>query len=120
VARALSDEWLAELAARLGALTVGEKGDGRLALGQVVTGTPEGTVSYTVVVGDGTPSAVVAGSTAEADVVLVEDYETATKLIGGTPVMRLLGEGAIKLRGNVATLLGRDRELAAISAALAS
>jgi hypothetical protein len=120
VARPLSEVWLAELGARLEAINVGEKGDGRLALGQEVTGTPKGTVSYTVLLGDGAPAALVAGSTSGADVVLIEDYETATKLLEGAPVMRLLGEGAIKLRGDVAALLGRDRELAAVSGALRS
>ncbi len=115
----LDAKWLAELAQRVSAITVGEPGEGRLLLGQEVTGTPDGTVRFTISLGDGLPCSLLTGTTDAADVVLVEDYETATKLLGGVAVTTLLGEGRIKLRGDVAALLGRDAELAAIGEAIA-
>ena len=114
----LDAKWLADLGQRVRAITVGEPGEGRLLLGQEVTDTPDGTVRFTISIGDGLPCALLAGTTDSADVVLVEDYETATKLLGGAAVTTLLEEGRIKLRGDVSALLGRDAELAALGEAI--
>ena len=99
-------------------MVVGETGSERLALGQIVSGTPEGDVAYTVFIGGGEAAALSIGSVAEAEVVLIEDFAAACSLLSGASVASLLEQGRIKLRGAVATLLRCERQLAALGAAL--
>ena len=84
--RPFSAEWLGALEVRLRTISVGERGDGQLLLGQIVTGTPSGTVSYTIVLGGGLPSELRVGESDDADVILLENYETGVELLAGTPV----------------------------------
>ncbi len=118
----LSDEWLAALAEALRRAPDLEEAP-RLALGQVVTDVPalegEGDVRYTLRVGGGVPASVEPGSVEGADVVLVEDYATARELATGTPAAVLLGEGRVKVRGDVAALIAAQEALAGLATALA-
>ncbi|MCU1493517.1 MAG: hypothetical protein JWO62_1281 [Acidimicrobiaceae bacterium] len=118
MARFLSDEWLAQLAVVLGSAGPFDS-DGRLALGQVVTGTPSGDVGYTIVIGGGQPSEIRPGTDGAA-VTLVEDYETAVAIATGTPAAGLLATGSIKVRGEAGALLRAQDLLAAVGPALAA
>ena len=114
--RFLSPEWFARFAEKLAAVQP-EAGVPPLALGQVVTGTPDGTVSYSILV-SGTKAELVVGSTAPAAVTLVEDWPTARAIAGGTPVSELLAAGQITLRGDANTLLAGQRHLETLGRAL--
>jgi hypothetical protein len=118
VAQFLSAAWLAELAAVLADAGAFDSAE-RLALGQTVTGTPFGTVEYTLVLGGGEPSTVRPG-TAEAAVTLVEGYAAAVAIASGTPSAELLADGGVKVRGDVGVLLRAQDLLAAVGPALAA
>ena len=126
----LTEAWFGALAAVLESLpaTASPAEGTGLALGQIVTGVPEGSavtasedgeVRYTIVLrGDGAGS-LVRGSTAGADVVLVEDYPTAAAVASGTSsVSEMLSAGKIKLSGDVRALLAAGDMLAAIAPAI--
>ncbi len=114
----LSGEWLDALAKTLAASgPIGSPK--RLALGQIVTGSPMGDVSYTLVIGGGEPTTVVVG-TATASVVIVEDHATALAIATGRPAAELLASANVKIRGDVAALLDAQELLAAVGEALAS
>jgi hypothetical protein len=112
VAELLSDEWFARFAEALASLAPAA-GEPPLALGVVVTGTPAGTVSYTILIGDGGANLVV-GSTDEAAVTLVEDFSTAQAIAAGTPVSALLEAGRITLRGDAKALIAGVPQLEAL------
>ena len=86
----------------------------RLALGQIVTGTPEGTTSYTISFGAGKPVTVEPG-TDQAQVSFIEDYESALRLAEGVPAGELLSLGKIKLRGDVNALLAAAEQLSELA-----
>ena len=112
-------EWLADLRARLGA--IGPLG-GKAAcdsLGQIVHGTPSGPVAWTVHVGGGEATRVEDG-VGNAQVTLIEDYETAVALANGTPTTELLYNGKVKISGDVDALLSGAEILSQLNAALAS
>lgn len=116
----LSDEWLAELAEQLRSVPELEQAP-VLRLGQVVTGFPplEGEdLAYTIRLGGGEPAAVIPGGVEDAEVVLVEDYETARAIASGTPAAALLSEGRIKVRGDANALIGAQEQLGALGDAL--
>lgn len=101
----LSDEWFAQLAARL---ETGPplSGEGSLRLGQLVTGAPEGERSWTVRLEGGSPPRLVADSLEEADVVLVESYHAALRLASGeASAAALLEAGEITVRGDANALV---------------
>jgi hypothetical protein len=112
VAELLSSEWFTRFAALLAKLAPAA-GAPPLALGQVVTGTPAGTVSYTILVGEGGASLVV-GSTEEAAVTLVEDFSTAQAIAAGTPVSALLEAGRITVCGDANALIAGAPQLEAL------
>ena len=114
----LSPEWFCSLQTRLETITVGSPGERGLRLGQIVTGTPKGTVSYTICLGAGEPGTLVRDSIETAQVILVEDHESARSIVSGMPAAALLAEGKIKVRGDVNVLLGASAELAALATAL--
>lgn len=116
----LSDEWLAELAAALRAAPGLAEGPA-LALGQLITGVPTlegGDLAYTIRFGGGDEAVVVPGSVEDADVILVEDYETARAIASGAAASSMLAEGKVKLRGNANALVSAQEQLAALGDAL--
>ena len=114
----LSPEWFHSLEARLATITLGTRGEPGLRLGQIVTGAPEGTVSYTICLGAGEAGTLERDSVETAQVVLVEDHESARSIVNGYPPAALLAEGKIKVRGDVNVLLGASTELSALATAL--
>jgi hypothetical protein len=113
----LSEEWFARFAELLA--SVEPHAAEPLALGQVVTGTPKGTVCYTVFLGASRTELCV-GSTDDAAVTLVEDWETARAIAAGAPVSELLAAGRITLRGDANALLAGQSQLGALGAALSA
>jgi len=116
VLRFLSPEWFARFAEELAAVRP-DAAVPPLALGQVVTGAPDGTVSYSILV-SGTKAELVVGSTAPAAVTLVEDWPTAQAIAAGTPVSELLAAGRITLRGDANALLAGQQHLETLGKAL--
>jgi hypothetical protein len=116
VLRFLSPEWFARFAEELAAVRP-DADVPPLALGQVVTGAPDGTVSYSILV-SGTKAELVVGSTAPAAVTLVEDWPTAQAIAAGTPVSELLAAGRITLRGDANALLAGQQHLETLGKAL--
>ncbi len=126
----LTEAWFEALAAALESLpaTASSHEGAGLALGQIVTGAPEGSavtagqdgeVRYTIVLRDDGTASLVRGTTAGADVVLVEDFPTAAAVASGTSsVSDMLSAGKIKLSGDVRALLAAGDMLAAIAPAV--
>lgn len=138
MARFLSAEWLDELGAVVAAMPVrepdGPPAGASLALGQLVTGMPEGDVSYTIFLGTARPagagarpdSPAGAGRTRvergveAAEVVLVESYETASALAAGElSASDALSAGRIKVRGHAGRLVESEELVTALGKALA-
>jgi hypothetical protein len=111
--------WLADLRARLAAIAPLGSGKARLSLGQIVHDAPSGRVAWTVHVGGGDATRVEEG-VANAQVTLIEDYETAVALANGTPTTELLYNGKVKISGDVDALLSGAELLSQLNAALAS
>jgi hypothetical protein len=105
----------------------------RLVLQQVVTGTPEGEVSYLVVIEEGRarverpPAASGAeqpatgggdragGDRAGVDLTITCDWQTATAIAqGGLSTQRALMQGRLRVRGTPTAVLGRSLQLANI------
>lgn len=116
----LSPEWFDALADSLASITVGVAGEEGLALGQVIQGSPEGTIRYTICLGAGVPGRLVRDSVDEAQVTLVEAYESAIAIAGGASVADLLAAGKIKVSGDANALLRSTAELSALTQALAT
>jgi len=111
--------WFSDLRARLGAIApLGSDGN-RLSLGQIVHDAPSGRIAWTVHVGAGEAASVEDG-VANAQVTLLEDYETAVALAAGTPTTELLYNGKVKISGDVDALLRGAELLSQLNAALAS
>jgi hypothetical protein len=113
--RFLSKEWIAALGELVPGTSPGRSGEagGSLSLGQIVEGAPGGDVMYTIRLGDGAGDAprVVEGSVSEADVVLVESYETACGLASGTlSPSEAIRSDRVKVRG-AARLLAANQDL---------
>lgn len=108
----LSDQWFDALEDALARAGEPEGGE-RCAIGQLVTGAPGGDVAYTLVAGAG-PAALVRDSIAPAEVVLVEDYETARAIASGVAPSDALAAGRVKVRGDVQALLRAQGFLAAL------
>jgi hypothetical protein len=134
VARFLSEAWFDEVEAA-GIGDYGADGPGRatdpddhLVLEQIVTGTPEGEVSYLVVVsggrarverrgaptgGDTGGGDTGGGDTAGVRLTIVCDWPTATAIAQGRlSTQRALMQGRLRVRGNPAALLGGNTRLA--------
>jgi len=114
----LSAPWFARFSEEL-AQVGPDPGAPPLALGQVVTGTAHGTVCYTVLM-DATGVKLLVGSTEQAAVTLVEDWETARAIVAGTPVAELLAAGRITLRGDANALLAGQVRLVTLGRSLAA
>jgi hypothetical protein len=117
VARFLSEEWFTALASLLDGLEL-DPSAAPLHLGQEISGSPEGTVRYTIHV-EGGHASLERGSLERAGATLVEDYQTAAAVATGSPVSEQLSLGRIKLRGNPNSLVEAQAALEAISEALA-
>ena len=109
--------WFDDLRRRLRAIGPLGAGGPRLSLGQIVHGTPDGTVSWTLHVGAGEDASVQDG-VSDAQVTLVEDFQTATLLQAGTPTSDLLYSGKVKVTGDVDALLRGADVLTQLNAAL--
>jgi hypothetical protein len=111
----LSEEWFADLAARLadrGPLE-GDLDTGALRLGQVVTGVPgRGEVSWTLVLDAGRAVELVRDEGGPAEVTLVSGYEAARRLASGdATAAQLLEAGQIKIRGDARRLVAATKLL---------
>ena len=120
----LSPEWLEALGQRVSRAV--PEGAVPLRLGVVVTGGPNGEVSYTLMLGGSGSgaepgaegSSLVVGTVEEAEVVMVESYADAEALAAGTvSASRLLEGGRIKLRGDANRLLAAADTLRAVGEA---
>ena len=134
----LSEEWFEALAAALNTLPILPESDGEpsegvadgLALGQIVTGVPDdagaagvqdGEVRYTIVLAPEGSASLVRGSTAPANVVLVEDWSTAEAIASGEEaVANLLAAGRIKVRGDTRALVSAGHILARVAPLVAA
>jgi hypothetical protein len=122
MARFLSAEWFAEVARRVPPAPAGPDD---LVLEQVVRDTPDGEVSYRVVVHDGVaylepPPAAPAGNgsrTTPPDLTIACDWTTATAIAQGQlSTQAALMEGRLRINGNLARLAGRASRLAGLDA----
>jgi SCP-2 sterol transfer family len=122
VARFLSPAWFDEiesagLAAGPGAPATSNP-EGRLVMEQVVTGTPEGEVSYLVVVEGGHAHVVrpsPGDTAAEAHLTITCDWPTATAIAQGRlSTQRALMQGRLRVRGSPTALLQRSTQLAGL------
>ena len=130
VAEFLSEAWFDALAGALESLPANSSATGNsgLALGQIVTGVPGAAdiagvrgdeVRYTIVVRQDGSASLLRGSTAEADVVIVEDWATAEAVASGTSsVSDMLSAGRIKLKGDTRALVAAGDLLAGIAPAI--
>ncbi len=116
VAEFLSAAWLEELD------TIARKSDDLAALGrtsplvieQCVTQTPNGEVSYHVII-DASGAHFVAGRADAPHITLTSDFATASAIHrGDTNAQRALNAGMLKIGGEVAGLLGRGDALGAL------
>lgn len=85
----------------------------RLLLEQVVTGTPDGTVRYVVVVEKGSARLLQPGAPDQAaDLILTTDWDTAAAIAKGElATQAALMQGRLRVRGNLAKLAGRSGDL---------
>jgi SCP-2 sterol transfer family len=122
MARFLSAAWFNEIESAGAAGGAGTDGNQdpaeRLVMEQVVTGTPDGEVSYLVVV-EGKRARVVRPSSGatltEADLTITCDWPTATAIAQGhLSTQRALMQGRLRVRGSPAALLQRGAQLAGL------
>lgn len=117
MARFLSPEWLDLLAGAASASgndEPGAAGGTPFAIRQVVTGGPDGEVEY-VVQADGGRFSVHRAGEIDADVDVVQDYETATAISQGrlSPSVAFAG-GRLRLGGGVGRLVEHHDEFVAL------
>jgi putative sterol carrier protein len=88
----------------------------RLVLEQVVTGSPDGNVSYFVVVENGTARLVESASAEEVpDLTITSDWDTAAAIAKGElATQAAIMQGRLRVRGNLATLARRVGDLAGL------
>ena len=86
---------------------------------QVVTGGPDGDVTWSVAVDDGTV-ALTPGPAARSDLRLTTDYATAAAVAAGQlGAQRAFVEGRLRVGGDLSLLIAHQRALAAVDDALA-
>ena len=124
----LTEEWFETLVAALASLPANNGPDdapkSSLRVGQIVTGVPvsarasdvvDSEVRYTVELSPDGSASVVRGSTEDADVTIVEDFDTARAIAtNASSVPDMLNAGRIKLRGDTQALLAAADLLAAV------
>ncbi|MDQ6613586.1 MAG: SCP2 sterol-binding domain-containing protein [Actinomycetota bacterium] len=111
MANYLSDEWFEQLGATTVPADAALTGED-LILQHVVTGAPQGEVTYHVRISGGAV-AIVRGPASQPDVTFAEDYATAAAVASGelrAPAALLAGR--IRVGGNMATLIARHDDLA--------
>ena len=121
--RFLSGEWLEHLAESMAGMSpdaamAGSPADLRLSIHQRVIGGPDGDVEYTIRLGDG--RATVEPGPGPADVVMIEDYETAVAISQGrlSPAAAF-ASGRLRLGGTVDSLVEHQEAIAAVGTRLA-
>lgn len=99
----LSAEWFQHVHQALGPATP-DQGAPDIVLRQVVTGAPEGDVSYQIEIRAGHAS-LVRGSTGDADMTFTSDYPTAVAIARGQlSTQAALLEGRLRVSGNPVTV----------------
>ena len=123
----LSEAWFDALATALEGLHARASATDHpgLALGQIVTEVPQGNaglttqggeVHFTIVLRPDGSASLVRDSTAEANVILVEDWLTAEAVASGmSSVSDMLSAGKIKMRGDSRALMAAGDMLATIA-----
>ena len=111
--RFLSEEWVEAMNEAAAGAEV--PADAAIVVGQQVSGTPVGDVSYRFAVGDGALR-LTWGTTEGADITLLQDYATAVALARGElAAQQAVAEGRLKLRGDVGALVRNGPSLAAVA-----
>jgi hypothetical protein len=127
VARYLSSRWIEEARAAAGAdrALLDAARDVDLVVEQIVTGAPqdpggvEGTVTYHVVLKDGT-ARLEAGVATDADVRFVQDYDTAVAVsTGALNAHSAFMTGRLRVTGNLERLIAAQQAFTALDTALA-
>lgn len=122
MAKFLTQEWADEVAAALNAsddVKAATKGV-QLCIQQVVTGAPDGDVSYWTKFDDGTISGAI-GEASDADVTISQDYETAVALNKGElNAQAAFMQGKLKVTGNMGKLLQHQGAMQALGPVLQS
>jgi SCP-2 sterol transfer family len=118
MARFLSAAWFDEIESASTPGSGNADSDERLVMEQVVTGTPDGEVTYLVVV-EGKRARVVRpsphGYTAEVELTITCDWPTAAAIAQGRlSTQRALMQGRLRVRGNPTALLRRGAQLAGL------
>jgi hypothetical protein len=116
MARFLSPEWLDLLSAAASSTATGHPASSGspFAIRQVITGGPDGEVEYVMRAGDGLCTIHRAGEV-EADVDIVQDYETATAISQGRLSAAVaFAAGRLKMGGGVGLLVDHQEEFAAL------
>jgi SCP-2 sterol transfer family len=118
MARFLSAAWFDEIESASTPRSGNPDSDERLVMEQVVTGTPDGEVTYLVVV-EGKRARVVRpsphGNTAEVELTITCDWPTAAAIAQGRlSTQRALMQGRLRVRGNPTALLRRGAQLAGL------
>lgn len=120
--RYLSLDWIEAMAAAVGAseemraLAAGTE----LGVTQVVTGTPEGTVTYHLSLGSGRVS-FGPGPAESEDVRIEQSWETAVGVATlALPAQEAFARGLVRFGGNIERLIGTDPVFVALDAAFAS
>jgi hypothetical protein len=110
VPRYLSDEWFdAVTTALAGAPPAGTERP--LVLQQIVTGGPDGDVSYALVV-DAEGVRLLRGSAERSDATITQDYTTASALQRGQlTLQQAFMAGRVKVRGNMTALMAGQTAL---------
>ncbi len=129
MSRFLSPEWVAALSAALDGVTLPEPGEdaglaaasGRFTVAQQVHDGPDGTVTVVLVVSGGTLAMHLGDEhDAEPDVTISLSYDDAAALSrGDLATADALGEGRIRVRGDLSVLVECQRVLADARAHLA-
>jgi putative sterol carrier protein len=122
MAKFLSQEWADDVLAALnGSDDVRGAIKGvQLCIQQVVTGAPDGEVSYWTKIDDGAVSGAV-GSASDADVTITQDYDTAVAMNKGElNAQAAFMQGKLKVTGNMGKLLQNQGAMQALGPVLAS
>ncbi len=117
MARYLSLDWIADVsaAAQTSPLLRDAATDRSFAITEVITGGPEGDVTYHLAVRDGHIS-FGAGPADDEDVRFVQDWDTAVAVATGQlNAQEAFLEGRIKLRGSQPALVANQEVFAALS-----
>ena len=120
--RYLSLDWIDALTGRVASsdALAGLARAHSVAVTQVVTGTPEGDVTYHFAVGDGAAT-FGAGPAADEDVRLTQDWDTAVGVATGRlNAQEVFIGGRIRVSGNVQKLLESEAVFAALDAVFES